>query len=267
MSKNKSKNGKKGMSQNHSRSAKETKKEIKRLLEEGRTPRQICDKLQLGYSTVMKYRKQILITQEQSIEKIAKDEPNKTINKNTVSFRIRNHTFEVEVVERGKNILYSLDDIKKGIDELSTVDIDNCIRKTIDKGREFIHEGFLLPIANKVKDFYFTKSVKQVLFTPTVGENILTIIDLFDSLSEFITESSKKDWEDINALQEKLLISLDKATDIQELTSITSKLKRIRTIANDISKEDAFREYLSSLFDSKNLNVAEISKEAKGKFL
>lgn len=257
------KKGKKGMRQNHSRSAEATKQAIKKLtLETDMSARQICDKLELGYSTVMKYRKQILREQE-AIAKKKQEVEELTLEKNLVSFKIKEESFEVEVRTRKGNKLYSLLDLKNGIEKFYSMDLDSYVSKTIDNGGEYIYGSYLIPIANKLLDYAFTSSVKSALFNSTNNEGYNKVLEIFNSLAEFTTKDNTEEKEEVLKTQTKLLETLDEASDIQELTSITSKLKKTRMKIKELEQEEKIKEYLSSTFETQGVNLGKIVEEIK----
>lgn len=259
------KKGKKGMRQNHSRSAEATKEQIRKLtLETDMSARQICDELQLGYSTVMKYRKEILLEEERKLKKEQEEKARKEkSNKKTIIFRVKDKFFEVDTIEKNGNTLYSLDNIKEGMKEISNIDIEEYVRKTNENGEDFIFGSYLVPIANIIKDFYFTKSVQRAVFKPTEEERYLAVTNSIKYLADFIKLSSDDDKEDIDKLQNELLKKLDEATEIQELASITSKIKKARAKRRDIEKEDKLRDYILLIMKDKDFDMAKFSDDIK----
>ena len=256
---------KKGMKQNHSRRAEATKEQIRRLtLEEDLSARQICDELQLGYSTVMKYRKEILLEEERRRKKEEEKRAlERKLNKKTIIFRIKDKFFDVDTIEKDGHTLYSLENIKEGMKGVSNINIDDYVRKNNENGEDFIFGSYLVPIANTIKDFYFTKSVQKAVFKPTEEERYLTVTNSIKYLVDFMALSSATDKENIDTLQNELLKKLDEATEIQELTSITSRIKKARIKRKNIEKEDKLREYISLLIKDKDIDVVKISEDIK----
>lgn len=239
---------KRGMTQNHSRSARETKDSIKKLLEKGRTPRQICDELEIGYSTVMKYRREIMseINVNDNVSQLAKE------------FNINGNVFQVRIIEKSQNTLYNLQDLSNAVEKYKGVNIDKIIRKTFENGEEYVYENYLLPIANTVKDYYFTKQVKDILFATVDCPQGMEIVSCLNRLNEFVNTSNDGRLADLVEEQQGLLEKLDNAKEIQELTSITSKIKKVRQEAKTLTKEDETRKYIQSIMQQKEIDFKEI---------
>lgn len=243
---------KRGMTQNHSRSARETKESIKDLLlNKGKTPRQICDELEIGYSTVMKYRREIL----------NEVEVNENVNQLTKQFNIGSDTFNVKIIEKGQNTLYNLQDLSNAIEKYKGINIDKIIRKTFENGEEYVYENYLMPIANTVKDYNFTQQVKSILFEEVEQPKIAEVITYLDRLKEFLQASNESKVIDLVEQQGKLLEKLDSAKEIQELTSITSKIKKVRQQVKMLTKEDEVRTYLNEVLQEKGVDLEEIGEK------
>lgn len=245
---------KRGMTQNHSRSARETKESIKDLLlNKGKTPRQICDELEIGYSTVMKYRREIL-NENNSTEK----EPTTQLTKD---FNINGNIFKVRIIEKNQNVLYNLQDLSTAIDKYRGVNIDKIIRKTFENGEEYIYENYLLPIANVVKDYYFTEQVKSILFTDIDCPKTVELSKCISTLTAFIDNYNNSKIADLIEEQRVLLEKLDNTKELQELTSITSKIKKVRQQVKILTKEDETRDYLKSIIQEKGIDFNEINQK------
>lgn len=243
---------KRGMTQNHSRSARETKESIKDLLlNKGKTPRQICDELEIGYSTVMKYRREIL----------NEVEANENVNQLTKQFNIGSDTFNVKIIEKGQNTLYNLQDLSNAIEKYKGINIDKIIRKTFENGEEYIYENYLMPIANTVKDYNFTQQVKSILFEEVEQPKAVEVITYLDRLKEFLQASNESKMIDLVEQQRELLEKLDNAKEIQELTSITSKIKKVRQQVKVLTKEDEVRTYLNEVLQEKGVDLEEIGEK------
>lgn len=260
-----SKKGKKGMRQNHSRSADETKELIRQLaIERDMTVIEICNELELGYSTVMKYRKQIQREIDNNSQKDKEEvlEPMENQKTNVVSFRIKQETFDVEVRQkRGANI-YKLSDIKQGVNKFYSIDIDTLISKTTDEGEEFIYGTYLIPIANKILDHSFTSSVKDCIFDCANDYVYNSINDMFNTLIGFMGYSSQEDREELLQTQDALLQELDNTDNSEELSNIFSKIKNVRLEIKELNREEKVREILNNSLNSTALQ--EIKKDIQG---
>ena len=243
---------KRGMTQNHSRSARETKESIKDLLlNKGKTPRQICDELEIGYSTVMKYRREIL----------NEVEANENVNQLTKQFNIGSDTFNVKIIEKGQNTLYNLQDLSNAIEKYCGLNIEKIIRKTFENGEEYIYENYSMPIANTVKDYNFTQQVKSILFEEVEQPKAVEIVTYLNRLKEFLQASNESKMIDLVEQQRELLEKLDSAKEIQELTSITSKIKKVRQQVKMLTKEDEVRTYLNEVLQEKGVDLEEIGEK------
>lgn len=257
-----SKKGKKGMKQNHSRSADETKELIRQLaIERDMTVIEICNELGLGYSTVMKYRKQIQreIDNESQKDKEEVLKPMENQKTNILSFRIKQETFDVEVRQkRGVNI-YKLSDLKQGINKFYAIDIDSIISKTTDEGEEFIYGTYLIPIANRILDHSFTSSVKDYIFDSANDYVYNSIVDIVNTLIGFIGYSAKDDRERLLQTQDVLLQEIDKTDNSEELNNIFSQIKNVRLEIKELEREEKVREILNDSLSS--INLQEVKRD------
>lgn len=259
--------GKKGMKQNHARSAEETKELIKKLaIEEELTPTEICDKLNLGYSTVMKYRKQIQREMEEILPKQENEEEMEIMsneNKNIVTFEISQDSFEVEVREKRGAKIYNLQDLKNGIARQYSIDIEAMTSKTIDNGEEFIYGTYLIPIANELLDYNFSASVKEVLFERSHDYRYKEITNVINSLISFINTSNQEEKESVIEEQDNLLLHLDQAIKLEEMANISSEIKKVRLQLRELNKEDKVRELLQNCFAENSINLEDLKATIK----
>lgn len=248
------------MKQNHSRSAQETKLLIKELtLGRQMTAHEICKELDLGYSTVMKYRKQIQREIEQ--KPIEEKEEGVQIMSNQITFKINNDSFEVEVREKRGMKIYKLSDLVSGITKHYSVDIESMTSKTIDNGEEFIYGTYFIPIANEVLDYDFTSSVKDVLFQHSSDYRYNEVIKSFNNLIGFLGSPIEEEREELMKVQNSLLKELDGTEDIEGLTNISSQIKKVRAEWKELDREDKIKEMLLETFNSNSISLEQIKQE------
>lgn len=254
------------MKQNHSRSADETKELIRQLaIEKEMTVIEICNELGLGYSTVMKYRKQIQREIDNGSQQEKKEEvlkPMENEKRNTVTFRIKQETFDVEVRQKRGTNIYNLSDVKQGVNKFYPIDIDSLISKTTDEGEEFIYGTYLIPIANKILDHAFTSSVKDYIFESANDYVYNSMVDIISTLVGFMGYSSNQDREELLKTQDVLLQEVDNTDNSEELTNIFSRIKNVRQEVKELDREDKVREILNNALSS--VNLQEVKRDIQG---
>lgn len=228
-----------------------TREKVGKLIEEGVSARRIADTLGIGYSTVMRYKREILLEKEQE---------NNTIRQ-TKRLCLKGKYFDVRVIKKPNNdILYNLEDLSSNIKQIVGIDITNQVRKVTEQGEDYIFEAFLLPISNTIVDFDFTESVKDILFKRSNVSSIQEIILGIDRIKKFIEYDYEEKENLLNEEQDNLLLKIDETNDIEQLTDITTQIKEVREKVLNIIKERELKNQFEEYLQEKQIDLEQIEQ-------
>lgn len=259
------------------------KLEIKKLMKEKYTPREISSSIGISYATVLKYKKEIDAEEKQGnaiktserkaltsknndknieinneIEKVHNEKDDLIIiqDNEVKSFSILIRFLENEYTIRGYEIydgtVFNYEDITTAI-YLEGYSVKS-IRYGIFNATKVIDRITLIDIANQISDCAFLSCVKDIIFNKNVLDEYYDILNSFYTLDESINKLSEK-YEKIatfNKIQQDILhdiedVSIHKTErKLELLDNLRSLRVERRVVSNDIALARSFKHYLAN---------------------